>query len=123
MIERRTGISRVLSKVGELRWRVLMLLVTLSILFVPLTTALRQLRREAIAREAISQAVQMITPREGIITQNTSIPAEPNPIVVRLIVADPVEDQKVEEAERHIMRVTAVKCGCESAALRTKRSW
>jgi uncharacterized hydrophobic protein (TIGR00271 family) len=106
MIERRTGISRALSKVGELRWRVLMLLVTLGILFVPLTVALSQLRLEAIAREAISQAVQMITPREGIITQNTSIPAEPNPIVVRLIVADPVEDQKVEEAERHIMRLT-----------------
>lgn len=106
MLERRTGISRMLSKVGELRWRVLMLLVTLGILFVPLTMALRQLRLEAIAREAISQAVQMITPREGIITQETTILEEPSPLLVRLIVADPVEDKKVEEAERHIMRVT-----------------
>jgi uncharacterized hydrophobic protein (TIGR00271 family) len=106
LLERRTSISRAMSKVGELRWRVLMLLLTLGILFVPLTMALRQLRREAVAREAIGQAVQMITPREGIITQTISIPEEPNPLVVRLIVTDPVEAEKVEQAERHIIRLT-----------------
>jgi uncharacterized hydrophobic protein (TIGR00271 family) len=116
MLERRTGISRVFSKVGELRWRVLMLLATLGILFVPLTMALRQLRREAIARDAIGQAVQMITPREGIITQDTSIPDEPNPIVVRLIVADPVDEEKVTEAESYIERATG-----RDARLRVRR--
>jgi hypothetical protein len=48
----------------------------------------------------------MITPREGIITQDVSISGEPGAIVVRLIVADPVDEQKVAEAERRIQSVT-----------------
>jgi uncharacterized hydrophobic protein (TIGR00271 family) len=116
MLERRTGISRAFSKVGELRWRALMMLATLGIIFVPLTAALSQLRREAVAREAIGRAVQMITPREGIITQDTSLSEEPNPIVVRLIVADPVDSQKVAEAESYIERTTG-----RDARLRVRR--
>jgi uncharacterized membrane protein len=116
MIERRTGISRAFAKVGELRWRVMMLVVTLGILFIPLTAALRQLRREATARDAISRAVQMITPREGIITQDISISDDPGPIVVRLIVADPVDEQKVAEAERLVVQATG-----RDARLRVRR--
>lgn len=116
MLERRTGISRALSKAGELRWRVLMMLITLGIIFVPLSAALSQLRREAVAREAIGRAVQMITPREGIITQDTNLPEEPNPIVVRLIVADPVDSAKVAEAESYIERITG-----RDARLRVRR--
>ncbi len=116
MLERRTNLSRVFAKVGELHWRVLMMLVTLGILFVPLTAALRQLRREAIAREAIGRAVEMVTPREGIITQDTSLPEEPNPIVVRLIVADPVDEEKVAEAQSYLERTTG-----RDARLRVRR--
>jgi uncharacterized membrane protein len=104
-LERRTRISRALSKIGELRWRFVMLAVVLGILFIPLSTALVQLREEAIARDAISQAVAMISPREGVISQQDNIGGS-GPIFVRLIVADPVDEEKVRDAERHLLRTT-----------------
>jgi uncharacterized hydrophobic protein (TIGR00271 family) len=100
----RTWLSGGFGNIGQLRWRILMLLVVLGVLYVPLQRSLLQLRDEASARNAAREAVRDLIPADAIVTQQ--VDSTSNRIAIRLIVTEPVAAGKIEEAERLLLRRT-----------------
>jgi len=100
----RTWLSGGFGNIGQLHWRILMLVVVLGILFVPLQRSLMQLRDEATARNAAREAVRDLVPADAIVTQQ--VDSAPDRIAIRLIVTEPVSPEKIEEAERILLRRT-----------------
>jgi len=100
----KTRLSRSLGDIGHLRWRILMLLVTLLILFIPLRKALYQLRDETISRGAVQEALRSLGPPSMVLTQQLDI--QSSQVVVQLVVAAEVPAQKVRQAERLIIQRT-----------------
>ncbi len=104
-LEKRTAISRSFANIGKLRWRVSMLLLCVIVVLPPLWDALVQLTREAVARDAVNRAVQMVTDSsEDIITKDANVFADP--ITVRVVVVNQFDEARREEAERLIVRRT-----------------
>lgn len=101
---KRTGISRAFGDIGKLRWRILMLVVVLVILFVPLRQSLLQVRDETIARAAVGEALRVLAPPAVIVAQQ--VDPTSNPIVIRLIVTAAVPAAKIQAAERILLRRT-----------------
>jgi len=87
--------------IGKLRWRVLMLLATFVVLFIPLRNSLNQLARETLARGAAREAVRMLG-ASNVLTQQLEI--LPDGIVLRLVVAENVPEEKIRSAERLMIR-------------------
>lgn len=100
----RTRLGKSLGDIGHLRWRILMLLVCLAILYLPLRRSLYQLRDETVSRSAVQEAVRALGPADALLTQQLDL--EPSRIVVHLVVASPVPAEKIREAERMIIRRT-----------------
>ena len=105
-LETKTAISRSFANIGKFRWRVLMLAATLAAVLYPLSKSLQQLAAEAVARDAVQDAVKLITEgnSDSIVSQQSSFLGEG--IRVTLIVANPVDQEKVDEAERAILMRT-----------------
>jgi uncharacterized hydrophobic protein (TIGR00271 family) len=100
----RTGLARALGHIGSLRWRIVMLVVVLGILFVPLRQSLLQVRDETRARAAIGDALRMIAPAGTIVTQQ--VDPKSTPILVRLVVAGEVPAERIQAAEKLILQRT-----------------
>ncbi len=100
----RTYLAQALANLGKLRWRVLMLVIVLGILFVPLRKGLYQVRDETIARGAVRDAVREIAPRDAIVSQTLDL--APDRIRVQLIMTEAVPPEKVEQARRTIIKRT-----------------
>lgn len=100
----RTFLAGSLADIGKLRWRALMLLLVLGVLFVPLSQALIEVRNETLARNAIREAIRGIAPREAIMSEMVDLSAER--IGIRLILTESVVAEKVEEARSLILRRT-----------------
>ena len=105
-LESKTSISRSFANIGKLRWRVLMLALTLGAVLVPLSESLVQLANEAVARDAVQRAVRLITADDpdAVVSQQSNVLGDT--IRVSLIVANPVDNEKVAEAERMILMRT-----------------
>lgn len=128
-LERQTFLSRAFKNVGTLRSRILMLGAILIIVFVPLTRSLVQLRNEAIVRDAVHQAEQVLLQEPGqdiILERIANIPKVEEPLVVRLVVTNPVGDALIEQAEgliegrtgrREVQLIVRQVTGVEEAAL------
>jgi uncharacterized hydrophobic protein (TIGR00271 family) len=99
-----TGLARAFGDIGKLRWRVLMLVATLAALFIPLRQSLYQVREETIARTAANDAVRLMASPGMIFTQRLDI--TPERIVLRMIVTEPVPENKIREAEKLLLRRT-----------------
>jgi uncharacterized hydrophobic protein (TIGR00271 family) len=100
----KTRLGKALGDIGRLRWRILMLLICLAILFFPLRKSLYQLRDETISRTIVREAVRSLGPADAVLTQQLDL--EPNRIVVYLTVASTVPSDKIRAAERMIIRGT-----------------
>ncbi|HVZ23126.1 MAG TPA: DUF389 domain-containing protein [Vicinamibacterales bacterium] len=96
----RTTHANPIGEGGTLRWRVLMLAVTLALLFVPLRRSLMEVRDETIARTAVNDALAGLAPAGTIVTQQISPTGDP--ILVRLIVTANVPEEKVRQAEQFV---------------------
>jgi uncharacterized hydrophobic protein (TIGR00271 family) len=103
-LSQRVGLSGVFGHVGQLRWRIGMLLAILAILFVPLRNSLMQVKDETIARAAVGEALRMLTSSGSVVSQE--VDPLSNPIVIHLIVTSAVPPEKVAEAEKLILRRT-----------------
>jgi len=90
--------------IGTLRWRLLMLAVLFALLFVPLRRSLLQLRDETTARSAVREAIRSLAPSDSMLLQQVDLTAES--VQVRLVVTEPVDQEKIEEAERSLIRRT-----------------
>jgi uncharacterized hydrophobic protein (TIGR00271 family) len=101
----RTALARGLGVVGNLYWRVLMLIAVLALLFVPLREALYRVHRETVVRGAVRDAVRALAPGDILLTQQ--LHPSPDLIRVALVVTEPVPRARIAEAERTITQ----RCG------------
>ncbi|MBI4891203.1 MAG: DUF389 domain-containing protein [Acidobacteria bacterium] len=100
----KTGIARSFGHIGKLRWRIVMLLAVLAILFVPLRQSLLQVRDETRARAAIGEALRALAPGGTIVTQLVDLKS--TPILIRLVIAGEIDRGRVRAAESIILRRT-----------------
>jgi len=100
----RTKWTRSFGEVGQLRWRVLMLVVTLGILFFPLSRSLMQVRDEGVARASVRDAVRSLGPADAFLSQQLDI--LPDRILERLVSTMPVDPESVRAAERLVIART-----------------
>lgn len=100
----KTRLSSTFGDIGKLRWRILMLVVTLGALFIPLRQSLYQLREETIARTAANEAARLIASPGTIFTQQVDV--TPERIILRMIVTETVPDDKIQAAEKLLLRRT-----------------
>jgi len=100
----KTVIGKSLGDIGHLRWRILMLVVCLALLFFPLRRSLHQLRDETVSRAVAREAVRSLGPADAILAQQLDL--EPGRVVVHVVMASSVSPERVREAERMIMRRT-----------------
>jgi hypothetical protein len=87
---------------GQLRWRVLILVVLLGAIAVPLRTALLQVTGEAVTRAAVQQALNGLLPRSALVSQQVEVGR--GNVLVRLVSTKNVSDAKLREAEAEIRR-------------------
>ncbi len=99
-----TALGRLLGDVGQLRWRILMVMVTLSVLFVPLRSSLMQLRDETVSRAAAGDAVRALVPADHLLSQQLEI--LPDRLIERVVTTAPVDRQRVNAAEAELTRRT-----------------
>ena len=90
--------------IGKLHWRLLMLAVVFALLFVPLRRSLLQLRDETTARGAVREAIRSLAPSGSMLLQQVDLTAES--VQVRLVVTAPVDREKIDEAEKRLIRRT-----------------
>lgn len=100
-LESKTAISRSFANIGTLRWRVAMIVFAIGVVLVPLSRSLVQLTEELVARDAVEEAVNAVTSSRAAIV-SLLYDVHSDPIVVNLIVAEPVDPVKKAEAEATI---------------------
>jgi uncharacterized hydrophobic protein (TIGR00271 family) len=98
----RGPLSRVLINSGQLRWRILMMVILLGAIALPLRSAFKQVAGEAIVRGAVQDAVKKLLPPGALVSQQIEVGRES--VAVRLIATHAVPDEKIQEAERTIER-------------------
>jgi uncharacterized hydrophobic protein (TIGR00271 family) len=98
----RGPLLRALLNGGQLRWRILMLVILLGAIALPLRTAFVQVAGEAITRGAIQDVVKRILPPGALVSQQVEAGCES--VAVRLISTRAVPKEKIQEAEQEIER-------------------
>ncbi len=100
----KAGVSSALGDIGKLRWRVLMLVVVLALLFVPLRQALMQVRDETVARAAVGEALRVLAPPGIIVAQQVEPTSDP--ILISLVVTATIPAPRIAQAEKILLRRT-----------------
>jgi uncharacterized hydrophobic protein (TIGR00271 family) len=98
--------SRPFGDIGKLRWRALMLLAVLALLYVPLKKGLVEVHRETVARNAVNEALRGLAGADNIVTQQVNVGSGSDAIRAVLVVTGPVNAERVSAAERTILRRT-----------------
>ena len=97
-------VTRMLTAGGQLRWRIVMIVVLLASVAVPLRRALLQVARETGARGAVQDELKRLVPADALVSQQVSVGQDE--IVIRLISTKRIPDPKVAEARADLMRRT-----------------
>ncbi len=100
----KVGVSGAFGDIGKLRWRVLMLVVVLTLLFVPLRQSLMQVRDETVARAAVGEALRVLAPPGIIVAQQVEPTSDP--ILISLVVTATIPAPRIAEAEKILLRRT-----------------
>lgn len=95
-------LSRVLANGGQLRWRILMLIVLLASIALPLRTALMQVAGEAVTRGTVQDVLKGLLPPGALVSQQVQVGRES--VAIRLVSTKSVPDEKLKEAGRTIER-------------------
>jgi uncharacterized hydrophobic protein (TIGR00271 family) len=103
----RTGLAGLLDGIGKLQWRAVMLVVPLAVLFVPLRTALIQVKNETVARSAVQEAIRNMGSSGLLVSQQVQI--NPDDIRIDLVSTAHIPPATVTEAEGLIQRRTGSK--------------
>lgn len=97
-------VSRMLASSGQLRWRIVMLLILLAAIAVPLRKALLQVANETITRGTVQDELKSLVPADEIVSQQVSVGKDA--IAIHLISTTRIPDAKVTEARQDLMRRT-----------------
>ena len=100
----RSPLARVLATGGQLRWRILMLLIVLATIAVPLRKALLQVASETIIRGAVQAELKRLVPADAMVSQQVTV--NQDEIVIRLISTRRIADATVTQARQDLMRRT-----------------
>jgi uncharacterized hydrophobic protein (TIGR00271 family) len=98
----RGSLSRALRNGGQLKWRILMMVVLLGDIALPLRSAFMQVAGEAAVRGAIQDVVKQLLPPGALVTQQVEVGRDS--VAVRLISTRVVPEEKIRDAEREIER-------------------
>ncbi len=104
---------------GSVRWRMLMLLVLLAIVFVPLRAGLIQVRNEAIARNAVIDAVRELVPPGALVSQ--SVRYAPDSVGISIVSSQPIKAEAIENARRLIERHTGTQANIAVQEVASRR--
>lgn len=99
-----TALGKLFGEVGQLRWRILMVAVTLAVLFVPLRSSLLQLRDETLCRAAAREVLRATFPPDHILSQQLEI--LPDRLIQRVVTTSPINKPAIVAAETELMRRT-----------------
>jgi uncharacterized hydrophobic protein (TIGR00271 family) len=97
-------IARTLAAGGQLRWRILMLLILLASIAVPLRRALLQVASETLTRGTVQTELKRFVPPDAIVSQQVSLGKDD--IAIHLISTRGIPDSKVTELRQDLMRRT-----------------
>ena len=97
-------IARAMATGGQLRWRILVLLILLASIAVPLRKALLQVASETFIRGAVQGELKRMVPSDAIVSQQVSV--DQDKIVIRLISTRRIADTTVTQARQDLMRRT-----------------
>src|SRR5665213_3041833 len=86
-------LARALATGGQLRWRILMLLIVLASIAVPLRKALLQVASETIIRGAVQGELKRLVPSDAIVSQQVAV--DQDKIVIRLISTQRIPDATI----------------------------
>lgn len=89
---------------GSVQWRMLMLLVLLAIVFVPLRDGLVQVKNEALARNAVIDAIHNLVPPGALVSQNVRY--APDGVGISIVSSQAIGAEAIENARRLIERRT-----------------
>jgi uncharacterized hydrophobic protein (TIGR00271 family) len=89
---------------GQLRWRILMMVVLLASIAVPLRRALLQVAAETLTRTAVQEELSKLVPSEGVVSQQVTV--DSGNISIRLISTRPISAAKITEARQDLMKRT-----------------
>lgn len=95
-------LAKVLINSGQLRWRIVLLVILLGAIALPLRTAFKQVAGEAIVRSAVQDVVKGLLPPGALVSQQVEVGRED--VAVRLISTRSVSNAKIQEAEMEIER-------------------
>lgn len=97
-------IARLLATGGQLRWRILMVLVLLASIAVPLRRALLQVASETLARSAVQEELKHLVPSDAMVSQQVSLGR--NEIVIHVLSTKRIAESNVTAARQDLMRRT-----------------
>lgn len=98
----RSPFSRILISSGQLRWRILILVVLLAAIGLPLRTAFVQVAGEAVVRGAVQDVVKTILPPGALVSQQVEVGRDG--VAIRLTSTTAVPEDTIQNAEREIER-------------------
>lgn len=99
-----SALGRLLGDVGRLRWRIVMVAVTLAVLFVPLRSSFLQLRDETLGRAAAREVLGSLTPKDHILSEQLELLTDR--MIARLVTTTTVDKSRIAAAEAELSRRT-----------------
>ena len=100
----RSPLARILATGGQLRWRILMLLIVLASIAVPLRRALLQVASEAMIRRTLQAELKRLVPTDAVVSQQVTVGQ--NEITIRLISTRRIDDTMVAQVRQELIRRT-----------------
>jgi len=97
-------VGRVLGDVGQLRWRILMVAVTIGVLFFPLRASLMQLQDETLCRAAARETVRSLVPPDHLLSEQLDI--LPDRLIQRVVTTTLVDKNRISQSEAALARRT-----------------
>ncbi len=112
--------ARLLATGGQLRWRVVMLVILLASVAVPLRRALLEVANETSIRTAVQYELKRLVPSGELVSQQVTVGA--GEIAIRLISTAGVPESKLTRARQELMRKTGrdVKLSVEAVASKSE---
>ena len=114
-----SSLRKLLHLRGSVQWRMLMLLVLLAIVFVPLRAGLVQVRNEAIARNAVIDAIRELVPQGALVSQNVRY--APDGVGISIVSSQPIKAEAIENARRLIERRTGTQANIAVQEVASRR--